>query len=386
MNKNNIPRYYQKPVISQTVVRGLFIILSLMTLLGAFTACETRSLNSSQTSSVGSFPTPSNRTKLVVFEAGSLMVPLAQVEKEFEAANPDIDVEIQAHGSIQVIRHVTELGAEVDVVAVADYSLIPMLMYHTLMPDGNQYADWYIKPATNQLVLAYTPNSKYAGELHAGNWYEIIARQDVRLGLSDPRMDAVGYRTLMVVKLAESFYNIKNILHNTIASHFTIPITSVPANGVDLITIPELLEPSDKHISLRGASMQLLALLHSNDIDYAFEYKSVAMQQGLNYLELPPEINLGDEKFLANYQQVRVKIDFRRFKSVTPEFTGLPIAYGLTIPANSLRKEAATRFIAFVIGTSGHRIFQEAQHPPLLPAVTDNITRVPSDIRMLLTP
>ena len=108
----------------------------------------------------------SSKTKLVVFEADSLMVPFARVEKEFEKQHPDIDVEIQAHGSIQVIRQVTELGQDVDVVAVADYSLIPMLMYATTMPDGRPYADWYIKPATNTMVLAYTPQSKYAGELN----------------------------------------------------------------------------------------------------------------------------------------------------------------------------------------------------------------------------
>jgi len=78
------------------------------------------------------------------------MVPFAQIKKEFEAANPDISVEMQAHGSIQVIRQVTELGQDVDVVAVADYSLIPMLMYQTMMPNGQSYASWDIMlPPTN---------------------------------------------------------------------------------------------------------------------------------------------------------------------------------------------------------------------------------------------
>jgi len=81
--------------------------------------------------------TGTGKTKLVVFEADSLMVPFSQVKKEFEQANPDIQVEMQAHGSIQVIRQVTELGQDVDVVAVADYSLIPMLMYQTKCRTAN---------------------------------------------------------------------------------------------------------------------------------------------------------------------------------------------------------------------------------------------------------
>ena len=330
-----------------------------------------------------SSPAVVGKTKLVVLEAGSLMVPFAQVEKEFEAANPDIDVQVEAHGSIQVIRQVTELAQDVDVVAVADSSLIPMLMYATKMPDGRPYADWYIEPATNQLVLAYSPQSKYASEINAGNWFQIISRPDVRLGLADPRMDAVGYRTLMITRLAESYYGVNSIMRDAIGRHFTMPITEDTENGITMMTVPELLEPSDSHMYLRGASMQLIALLQSNDIDYTFEYKSVVMQQGLNYLELPPEISLGDGKFAANYKTVRVQLDFRRFKSVTPEFEGLPIVYGMTIANNSTRKETAVKFIQFVLGPEGQRIFNDAHHPPLIPPVCDNAGALPDGLKSL---
>ncbi|NLE09725.1 MAG: tungstate ABC transporter substrate-binding protein WtpA, partial [Dehalococcoidales bacterium] len=317
----------------------------------------------------GTLPLDSpEKTKLVVFEAGSLMVPFAQMEKEFEAANQDIDVQLEAHGSIQVIRHLVELGEDIDVVAVADYSLIPMLMYPSMMGDGNPYADWYIEPAANQLVLAYTEQSRYANEVNSNTWYDIIAREDVKLGLSDPRMDAVGYRTLMVLKLAESYYHDNQILQKAVTNSFTYPVSEVEIDESTVIKVPELLEPADNHVVLRGASMQLLALLHSNDVDYAFEYKSVALQQGLKYLELPPEINLGDEAFAETYRTVRVKLDFRRFTSVDPEFEGIPIGYGMTIAANSAQPEAAVRFMQFVLGPDGQRIFLENSHPPLVPA------------------
>jgi molybdate/tungstate transport system substrate-binding protein len=335
-------------------------------------------------SSACNTPTPLiTKTKLVVFEAGSLIVPFAQIEKEFEAANPDIDVEIQAHGSIQVIRHVTELGEDVDVVAVADYSLIPLLMYNTLMSDGKPYADWYVEPATNQLVLAYTDNSKYANELKADTWYQIITRPDVRIGLSDPRMDAVGYRTLMVLKLAESFYDDDSIMADAAGQCFTYPIFAHVENDISVITVPELLEPSDDRMFLRGASMQLIALLQSNDIDYTFEYKSVVSQQNLNYLELPPEMNLSNENFAENYQSVRVKIDFHRFKSVAPVFEGLPISYGMTISNNSEHKTEAVKFIKFVLSSDGQRIFNENHHPPLVPPRCDNVLALPEELKYI---
>ena len=344
----------------------------LLVLINGFTACTTTS------------PSPANpntgKTKLVVFEADSLMVPFADIQKAFEQENPDIKVEIQAHGSIQVIRQVTELGQDVDIVAVADYSLIPMLMYKTLMPNGKPYADWYIESATNQLVLAYTPKSKYANEINAGNWYKIITRPDVRVGLADPRMDAVGYRSLMATKLAESYYGVSNIMQDSLGEHFTMPITSFEDNGTSIINVPELLEPTDEHMVLRGAHMQLLSLLESNDIDYTLDYKSIVIQDKLSYIELPPELNLGDTNFAANYQKAVVKIDYQRFKSVNPVFEGVPIGYGISIANNSQHRAAAIKFIQFILGPEGQRITTLDHLPPLLPPYCDNTNALPEEL------
>ena len=87
--------------------------------------------------------TPAQRVPLVVFAAGSLIVPFDALEEAFELRYPHIDVRAEYHGSIQVIRHATELHDEIDVVATADASLIPMLMYAVNDPDtGRAYADW----------------------------------------------------------------------------------------------------------------------------------------------------------------------------------------------------------------------------------------------------
>jgi molybdate/tungstate transport system substrate-binding protein len=104
------------------------------------------------------------------------------MEKAFEEIYPDIDVLIEGHGSIQVIRHVTEIaqisGEPIaDIVAVADYSLIPKMMYNTLIPGTEKnYANWCIKFASNSLGLAYTSQSKYNNEINENNWYKIISR------------------------------------------------------------------------------------------------------------------------------------------------------------------------------------------------------------------
>jgi len=321
------------------------------------------------------------KTNLVVFEADSLIVPFAQIQKEFEAANPDVNVEMQAHGSIQVIRQVTELNQDVDVVAVADSSLIPMLMYQTLMPNGKPYADWNIESVSNELVLAYNSKSKYADEINANNWYQIISRPDVRFGFADPRMDAVGYRNLMALTLAESYYHVANIMQDTVGKYFTLPITSGVQNGITTIHVPELLEPTDSHMVLRGAHMELLALLESSDVDYTIDYKSTVIQDGLDYMELPSAVNLADSSLASSFQNVVVRLDFKRFKTVDPVFEGLPITYGMTIANNSKNKDAAVRFIQFVLGPEGQRIFSDCHQPELIPPKCDNITALPDSLK-----
>ena len=47
---------------------------------------------------------------VIVFHAGSLTVPLAQIEKDFEARNPDLDIQREAGGSTKMARMITELG------------------------------------------------------------------------------------------------------------------------------------------------------------------------------------------------------------------------------------------------------------------------------------
>jgi molybdate/tungstate transport system substrate-binding protein len=325
------------------------------------------------------------KREVVVFEAASLVVPFEKIEKEFEQTHPDIDVKIEGHGSIQVVRSVTEIHDEVDVVAVADLSLIPMLMYQTEMPDGKgPYADWAIGFATNQVGIAYTPASKYAGEINAQNWYKILARPDVNLGLADPRLDAMGYRCLMVLQLAQSYYGDDTIFEKVIGDAFDPPLSVTKQGAAYLISVPELLEPSAERIHMRGYSLQMLMLLDSHDIDYAFEYESVAEQHGLRFLELPPEINMSSEAQRDLYSTVNVRLDFRRFASVTPEFEGEPVIYGMTIPRNTKHLEDAIEFVKFVIGPEGQHILSEAHQPPLAPARIDNKDKAPSALKPLV--
>ena len=331
---------------------------------------------------------PNGKTPVRVFIAGSLMIPFDNLKKAYEAEHPDVDLQMEAHGSIQAIRQVAEVHELGDVVASADAALIPMLMYQSKVPEtGKPYADWYVKFATNHLGLAYNSKSKYADQINADNWYKIIARSDVKVGLADPRFDAIGYRALMALQLAKAYYGKPTILEDVIMGQFKAPITQQGENGIAVIHVPEILETKpDANIVLRGASMQEIALLESGDLDYAFEYESVIQQHQLKLVKLPDAVNLGSRQYADQYNQVQVRLDFKRFASVKPEFNGDVIGYGLTIPSNAPHPKQAEEFVAFWLGPKGQAVMEANQHPPITPPQADHYDSLPQSLKSVCVP
>jgi len=330
----------------------------------------------------------SDRTPLVVFAAGSLIIPFGDLEKSFESKYPQIDVQAQYHGSIQVMRHATELHEPIDVVATADASLIPMLMYATNNPDtGLPYANWYIRFASNHLAIAYQPDSLYEDEINANNWYTILSRPDVKVGIADPRFDASGYRALMAFALAQRYYQNPRIFMDMFSGDFNYPLGIFTEEGLTTIMVPEIVETkTGSHIVIRGASMALIALLDSGDLDYAFEYESVIEQHALKMVQLPEAINLGSEDNADTYSTVQVNLDFQRFASVKPVFRGERIGYGVTIPSSAPHPIEAALFIEFLLSPEGRAVMLADSHPMFDPAIGENFENIPAGLQTCCTP
>ena len=331
---------------------------------------------------------PKEITPVVVFAAGSLIQPFNELEKAFEAQYPHIDVQPEYHGSIQVVRHITEIGDDIDVAASADHALIPLLMYDKLVPEtGVPYADWYLQFASNEVVLAYTPESAYADEINADNWYEVLQQPDVRIGLSDPRFDALGYRVLMILKLAELHYDSPGIFRAVINDRFLTPISAYWEDGLTEISVPELIDPRpERGMYMRGSSIQVVALMEAGEVDYSFQYKSVALQNGFSMVGLPDELSLGSAAHAEDYQNVIVKIDFRRFASVEPVFQGERISYGITIPTNAPHSEEAQLFVEFLLSEEGRAIMEAYHHPMFDPVLANQPENLPESMQGLTGP
>jgi molybdate/tungstate transport system substrate-binding protein len=257
-------------------------------------------------------------------------------------------------------------------------------MYPTTVPGSSRpFAGWTIKFASNRLGFAYRPDSIYASEINAGNWFEVLARDDVRLGMADPRLDAAGYRSLMMCQLAELHYGAESVFEDVISRNLSGPVRVAERDGEYHISVPEIIESRRNNFYLRGFTVQLLNLLEAGQLDYAFMYKSLAIQHGLEFLELPREVDMSSMELAEWYAQVVVELDFQRFKSVTPVFGGEPIIYGLTIPANAHHSAEAELFIQFLLGPEGSSIMG-ANYQPVISPSADNPAAVPQSLKALL--
>jgi len=306
---------------------------------------------------------------LKVFHAGSLTVPLEEIEARFEADHPNVDVHLEPAGSVQCVQKVTELGEQADVVASADYSLIPSMM----IPD---YAEWYVIFARNEMTLAYAETSRYSDEIDEDNWYEILARPDVKWGFSNPNLDPCGYRTPMVIQLSELHYGDDAIFETLVQGHSTITVAET--DGVYVIdSAMEDLAPDTEKISIRDKSVELVSMVQSGGLDYAFEYSSVAKQHSLLYLDLPAEIDLSDIVYEDTYRLVKVE-------TTSGTSAGKPIVYGVTMPKDAPNPELAAEFIEYMIDEDGGQKFTDLGQPPISPGLASDLDLVPETLKPYL--
>lgn len=282
------------------------------------------------------------KIRFTVLHAGSLTVHMEEFEKVFESEHPNVDVILKAYGSRQAAIQVAELKEECDVLAVADYGVIEELLFPKNM------ATWYVAFASNEICIAFTNSSKYADEINATNWYEILLRDGVKFGHSDPNLDPCGYRAVIVMKLAEKYYNVPRLF--------------------------DKLNSSENKI-IRPKSVELIGLLEAGELDYAFEYLFVAKQHNLRYVQLPPNISLGDWKCADYYVTVNVTLSGGTVK------VGEPILYGVTIPSTCEHRDLAIEFIKLMLGERGRQIFVDHYLKPLDTYLTNNITSVSTELR-----
>lgn len=285
--------------------------------------------------------------ELVIFHAGSLSVPFREISKEFQKMYPHITVKAEASGSRSCARKISDLKRNCDVMGSADYKVVDSLLV-------SEYADFNIKFALNEMVIAYTDESLYSDVFTGDNWYDILLRDKVAVGRSDPDLDPCGYRTLIVFQLAEIHFNKAGLAKD--------------------------LESKDDNI--RPKETDLLVLLEAGEIDYLFIYRSVAVQHGLNFITLADEINLKSEDHSDFYKTASVTLSGKRSADTIIRI-GEPMVYSVTMPKSAQNHEAALNWIALLLSPKGQSIMERNGQPVLNPAQCESYDQLPEQLKSL---
>ncbi|PYP77178.1 MAG: hypothetical protein DMD35_16150 [Gemmatimonadetes bacterium] len=258
---------------------------------------------------------------VVVFTAASLAVPIRAALDSF-ARQTGVVVQQENGASLELARRVTELRRVPDVIALADQEVFPQL----LVPRATS---WYVRFARNRMVVAFTDRSNGAAQLTPSSWYRVLSRRDVRVGRSDPRLAPVGYRTLLLYQLAETYYRLPGL-----------------AARLEARTPPAL---------IRANASELVALLQAAELDYIVDYESLARANRLRFVALPPQIDLGDPARASEYARARVRVARR---TDTTTYAGGPIVYAASVPRDAPHPAAGQRFLRYLISSAGQTVLR----------------------------
>lgn len=287
--------------------------------------------------------------RLTIFGAGTLAAPFRQIDAAFMRANPGVRIEAEFGGSVKMVKQVTELHRQADIVAVADYSVIPKYLFGT--QSGKPDADWYAGFATNAVTFVYTERSRFADRINSRNWYELLTQPGVQIGRSNPDTDPSGYQTVQMLQLAERYYGQPGLADKILAN---APNTN-----------------------MRDTETELIAALESGEIDYLAIYRSDARQHKFKYLELPAEIDLSDAKYTSSYARAIVR-------SANGELTGKPIVYAITIPFDAPHAKWAVAYVQFLLGSTGQQIMTTNGFGASPKALASDVSKVPAELRSLV--
>ena len=327
---------------STTLVRWLALLVAVSLCACGNSANRTQTAASTATALKGTIDE---------FGAGTLAAPFDALNKQLAQAHSGFSVQSQFGGSVAMVKNVTELGKNGDVVAVADYSVIPAQMFGA---GGKQrYANWYVGFASNAITFAYTNKSKGASTITANNWYQVLSQPGVQIGRSNPDTDPSGYQTLLMLKLAEQYYHQPGLSDRILANA----------------------PPQD----MRDTETDLIAALESGQIDYLAIYRSDALQHHFKFLDLPSEINLSDASKAALYKTASVQT-----KNGTQ--TGTPIIYAATVPVNAAHTAAGLAYIQALLGPQGQQALKNNGFTLVSPAIAAGGAAVPAALKGLTAP
>ena len=264
---------------------------------------------------------------ITFFHTASLSPLVETVSQRFESMHPGVVVVRESGAGLDLIRRLPSQTPGPDLLAISDRRLLERL----LDSGGVSRAFEFLG---NDMVLAtrdpdLLSETRLSGRSHR-SWYEVLLEHDYSYGIADPDRDPPGYCAHLVWKLAEIHYERPGLYRRLL-------------NGLDSRWVcPE--------------SGELPALLGADLLDLAFLYRSTALQNELAFLNLPPQVSLGENPYRRVYSQATLRITGAAPDSMT-ELNGVPIRYGVALMRGS--SPWAERYLNYLLSPEVQALYRE---------------------------
>ena len=273
----------------------------------------------------------------------------------------------EGRGSVQIANMILDGQRRPDVFVSAGTIPIMKLMMNNNNADGgvgNQQlnqplAQWLVKFASAEMVIAYSPTSHFHLDLDKAKkglipWYRALLQPGFKFGRTDPELDPKGYYMVIAAKLANTYYNDKNIKQSILGQDRN----------------PRQIFPEET----------LTTTLETGQLDAIAAYKHEAIAKGLPYIRLPSQINLRDPAFSDIYRKASYTTNTGK------TIYGEPIYFSVTIPEATVNNLAdAVSFVTYLLSSDGQHILQSQGLNYIKPIAQGNVDKIPTDIRSLVT-
>jgi molybdate/tungstate transport system substrate-binding protein len=258
----------------------------------------------------------------------------------------------EGKGSVQISNMILDGLRKPDVFVSADTTPIERLINHS-----PPLANWLVKFASAEIVIAYNPQSPFASDLvKASNgeipWHKVLEKEGLKFGRTDPELDPKGYYTIIAAKLANIYYNDS--------------------------TIKDKILGEDRNKKQIFPVEVLKSILDSGQIDATASYKHEAIAKGLPYITLPDQINLSEPNYTNLYNKISYKL------GTGETIYGNPIFFSFTILNTAENIEGALSFVKFLLSENGKKILEKVGLSPSRPILQGDTHQLKPEILSLV--
>jgi molybdate/tungstate transport system substrate-binding protein len=257
-------------------------------------------------------------TPLDVAYAGS-MGSMMEGPVKAAAASLGIEMRGRAQGSDALAQLIVGGSIPVDVFM----PVTPGPMQTVLKAGKAQHA---MPIARTEMVIAYSPKSRFAKAFASQPWYAVLQQPGVRFGRTDPSTDPQGRNIIFTMQLAESYYKEVGLAQRILGG---------TVNASQIFSEPTV-----------------SARLQSGELDAASAYKTQPGPFDLPFITLPDEINLGNASMHATYETTSLDLNGKTYR---PQ----PLVYYAATITGAAHAAKAATFVAWFSSPQAQAILRK---------------------------